>query len=186
MYYEEEHARARMILARLIMLSSLLDDTFDDRATLEECRELNKAIERFLLAFFFLNLHITITSWWWCLVGGGGEIKKDGFLFFFCRWDESDDISLLPECIQKFFLEVMRNFAEFEDELEAHEKYRVAYARKAVRTYSKASIVYYFSSMFHSLISRHTYIYVYPVPAPIQKLSPRGGMVPPGLHTKLR
>jgi hypothetical protein len=40
---------------------------------------------------------------------------------------------------------VIRNFAEFEDELEAHEKYRVAYARKAVRTYSKLaySIVYY-------------------------------------------
>ena len=52
MYYEEEHARARMILARLIMLASLLDDTFDDRATMDECRELNKAIERFLLVFF--------------------------------------------------------------------------------------------------------------------------------------
>ncbi|ONL98160.1 terpene synthase8 [Zea mays] len=99
MYYEEEHARARMILARLIMLASLLDDTFDDRATLQECRELNKAIE---------------------------------------RWDESDDISLLPECIQKFFLEVIRNFAEFEDELEAHEKYRVAYARKAYQLLSKS------------------------------------------------
>lgn len=71
------------------------------------------------------------------------------FFFFFCRWDESDDISLLPECIQKFFLEVIRNFAEFEDELEAHEKYRVAYARKAVRTYvlktSLASSVILFS-----------------------------------------
>jgi hypothetical protein len=48
-----------------------------------------------------------------------------------CRWDESD-ISLLPEYMKKFFLNVLRNFNEFEDELEPHEKYRVAYARKAV------------------------------------------------------
>jgi hypothetical protein len=45
-YYEEEYARARMIVARLLMLTSLLDDTFDDHATLEECRELNEALER--------------------------------------------------------------------------------------------------------------------------------------------
>lgn len=79
------------------------------------------------------------------MVFGWGREKLKRWFFFFGRWDESDDISLLPECIQKFFLEVIRNFAEFEDELEAHEKYRVAYARKAVRTYSKLaySIVYY-------------------------------------------
>ncbi|KAG0551080.1 hypothetical protein BDA96_01G393100 [Sorghum bicolor] len=44
--YEEEYARARMILVKLFMLTSLLDDTYDDHATLEECRELSEAIER--------------------------------------------------------------------------------------------------------------------------------------------
>ncbi|XP_034570343.1 tau-cadinol synthase isoform X1 [Setaria viridis] len=97
-YYEQEYARARMILARLFVLTSLLDDTYDDHATLEECRELTKAIE---------------------------------------RWDESD-ISLLPEYIKKLFLKVIRNFKEFEDELEAHEKYRIAYARKGFQLISKS------------------------------------------------
>lgn len=97
-YYEEEYSRARMILAKLLMLTSLLDDTYDDHATLEECRELNKAIE---------------------------------------RWDESD-VSLLPEYLKKLFLKVIRNFTEFEDELEPHEKYRIAYLRKMFQCTSKS------------------------------------------------
>ena len=48
-----------------------------------------------------------------------------------CRWDEND-ISFLPEYMKKFFLKVLRNFEEFEDELEPHEKFRIAYARKGV------------------------------------------------------
>ncbi|CAL4931037.1 unnamed protein product [Urochloa decumbens] len=97
-YYEQEYARARMILVRLFMLTSLLDDTYDDHATLEESRELTKAIE---------------------------------------RWDESY-IYLLPEYMKKFFLKVITNFKEFEDELEPHEKYRIAYARKAFQLISKS------------------------------------------------
>ncbi|PAN49532.1 hypothetical protein PAHAL_9G467700 [Panicum hallii] len=97
-YYEQEYARARMILVRLFVLTSLLDDTYDDYATLEESRDLTKAIE---------------------------------------RWDEND-ISFLPEYMKKFFLKVIRNFEEFEDELEPHEKYRVAYARKAFQLISKS------------------------------------------------
>jgi hypothetical protein len=50
-YYEEEYARARMILVKLFMLTSLLDDTYDDHATLEECRELSEAIERYFVLF---------------------------------------------------------------------------------------------------------------------------------------
>jgi hypothetical protein len=46
-YYEEEYARARMVLIKLLMLASFLDDTYDDHATLEECRKLSKAIERY-------------------------------------------------------------------------------------------------------------------------------------------
>nr|CAB3491949.1 unnamed protein product [Digitaria exilis] len=44
--YEEEYARSRIVLAKLLMLTSLLDDTFDEYATLEECRVLTKALER--------------------------------------------------------------------------------------------------------------------------------------------
>ncbi|CAL5006104.1 unnamed protein product [Urochloa decumbens] len=45
-HYEQANARARMILAKLFLLTSLLDDTYDVHATLDEARELNKAIER--------------------------------------------------------------------------------------------------------------------------------------------
>ncbi|KAF8721050.1 hypothetical protein HU200_023464 [Digitaria exilis] len=87
-----EYVRDRMILVKLFMLTSLLDDTYDEHATLEESRQLTKAIE---------------------------------------RWDEND-ISSLPGYIKKFFLKLIRNFKEFEDELEPHEKHRIAYARKAL------------------------------------------------------
>ncbi|KAF8700146.1 hypothetical protein HU200_034515 [Digitaria exilis] len=44
--YEEEYARSRIVLAKLLKLTTLLDDTFDEYATLEECRVLSKALER--------------------------------------------------------------------------------------------------------------------------------------------
>jgi hypothetical protein len=45
-YYEQEHRRARVILAKIIALTSLLDDTYDSYATLEDSRKLNEAIQR--------------------------------------------------------------------------------------------------------------------------------------------
>ncbi|KAF8728667.1 hypothetical protein HU200_017938 [Digitaria exilis] len=45
-YYEKEYSRARMILAKIIVLIILTDDTYDVRATLEECRKFNEAIQR--------------------------------------------------------------------------------------------------------------------------------------------
>lgn len=45
-YYEKEYARARMMLAKKIMLISLLDDTYDVHATLEEARKFNEALQR--------------------------------------------------------------------------------------------------------------------------------------------
>uniref|UniRef100_A0A0E0D0J6 Uncharacterized protein n=1 Tax=Oryza meridionalis TaxID=40149 RepID=A0A0E0D0J6_9ORYZ len=90
MYFEEEYTRARMILAKFFMLTSLLDDTYDTHATLEECRKLNVAIQ---------------------------------------SWDEND-VSVLPDYLKKFFLKVMSNFVEFENELEPHIRHRNAYSRK--------------------------------------------------------
>jgi hypothetical protein len=46
MHYEEKHGQARTILAKLFALASLLDDTFDMHATLEDGRKLNEAIQR--------------------------------------------------------------------------------------------------------------------------------------------
>ncbi|KAG2551933.1 hypothetical protein PVAP13_9KG443500 [Panicum virgatum] len=43
-YYETEYSRARMIL--IIAIIILTDDTYDVRATLEECRKFNEAIQR--------------------------------------------------------------------------------------------------------------------------------------------
>uniref|UniRef100_A0ACD5XKH0 Uncharacterized protein n=1 Tax=Avena sativa TaxID=4498 RepID=A0ACD5XKH0_AVESA len=44
-FYEQNYARARMMYAKLVVLISLLDDTYDAHATIEECRELS-AIQR--------------------------------------------------------------------------------------------------------------------------------------------
>ncbi|KAK1613077.1 hypothetical protein QYE76_036750 [Lolium multiflorum] len=45
-HYEEHHGHARTILAKVSVLVSLLDDTFDMHATLEDGRKLNEAIQR--------------------------------------------------------------------------------------------------------------------------------------------
>ncbi|KAL6609665.1 hypothetical protein ACP70R_039634 [Stipagrostis hirtigluma subsp. patula] len=50
-YYEQEHTRARIILAKIIALTSLLDDTYDSYATLEESQKLNEAIQRWDLEY---------------------------------------------------------------------------------------------------------------------------------------
>ncbi|KAM3399393.1 hypothetical protein ACQJBY_004659 [Aegilops geniculata] len=45
-YYEQNYASARIILAKLVLLASLLDDTYDTYATLEDSQKLNVAIQR--------------------------------------------------------------------------------------------------------------------------------------------
>ncbi|KAL6650290.1 hypothetical protein ACP70R_009215 [Stipagrostis hirtigluma subsp. patula] len=44
-YYEQKHTRARLILAKFFALASLLDDTYDVYATLDESRKLHEAIQ---------------------------------------------------------------------------------------------------------------------------------------------
>ncbi|CAN6289376.1 unnamed protein product [Urochloa humidicola] len=44
--HEEEYSRARMLFSKTMGLFSLMDDTYDVRATLEECHKLTEAIER--------------------------------------------------------------------------------------------------------------------------------------------
>ena len=46
MLHEEEYSHARMLFAKTFGMVSLLDDTFDVHATLEECHKLNEAMQR--------------------------------------------------------------------------------------------------------------------------------------------
>ncbi|XP_052151701.1 alpha-copaene synthase-like [Oryza glaberrima] len=46
LFYEENLTLTRMILAKIIGFTILMDDTYDDHATIEECRKLNEAIQR--------------------------------------------------------------------------------------------------------------------------------------------
>jgi len=91
--FHEEYSRARMLFAKTFGMLSLMDDTYDVYATLEECHVLNEAIQ---------------------------------------RWDESA-VSTLPEYMKKFYINLLKTFQECEDSLQPDEKYRVSYAKKAVR-----------------------------------------------------
>jgi hypothetical protein len=44
-YHEQELSRARIILTKAFALATLLDDTYDIYATLEDCKKLNEAIQ---------------------------------------------------------------------------------------------------------------------------------------------
>uniref|UniRef100_A0A0E0KP60 Terpene synthase n=2 Tax=Oryza punctata TaxID=4537 RepID=A0A0E0KP60_ORYPU len=46
LFYEESLTVTRMILAKIIGFIILMDDTYDAHATIEECRKLNEAIQR--------------------------------------------------------------------------------------------------------------------------------------------
>lgn len=58
-----------------------------------------------------------------------------------CRWDESA-ACLLPEYSKNFYLKIISNFREFDNELGPHEKYRSAYNKKAVGQCYLISIYY--------------------------------------------
>ncbi|KAF0911898.1 hypothetical protein E2562_012725 [Oryza meyeriana var. granulata] len=45
-FHEEKYSRARIMFAKVFGLLSLMDDTYDVHATLEECYKLNEAIQR--------------------------------------------------------------------------------------------------------------------------------------------
>lgn len=58
-FYEHGYARARIIFAKIFGLTTLLDDTYDVHATIEECRKLDAAMQRLglvlALTFFLYN-----------------------------------------------------------------------------------------------------------------------------------
>lgn len=52
-YYEQKYAQARIILAKIFVLATLLDDTYDMHAILEEGQKLNEAIQRWESIFAY-------------------------------------------------------------------------------------------------------------------------------------
>ncbi|XP_066325789.1 tau-cadinol synthase-like [Miscanthus floridulus] len=97
-YYEQDLSRARTMLTKIFALITVVDDTFDDHATLDESGKLAEALR---------------------------------------RWDDSA-VSMLPEYLRKFYLRLLRNFEDFEDELQPNERYRVAYTREAFQMSSES------------------------------------------------
>jgi len=67
MLHEEEYSLARMFFAKTFGMVSLMDDTFDVHATLEECHKLKEAMQRLatmiqILFNYQLNLALTLSS----------------------------------------------------------------------------------------------------------------------------
>ncbi|KAF0911911.1 hypothetical protein E2562_012738 [Oryza meyeriana var. granulata] len=93
-FHGEDYSRARIMFAKVFGFLSLMDDTYDVHATLEECCKLNEAIQ---------------------------------------RWDESA-VSILPKYLHVFYIKLLSNFDELKDSLEPHERYRMSYARNAVKS----------------------------------------------------
>ena len=48
-YYEQDLSRARTMLTKVFALMTVVDDTFDDHATLDDSRKLAEALRRFVL-----------------------------------------------------------------------------------------------------------------------------------------
>uniref|UniRef100_A0ACD5WLH4 Uncharacterized protein n=1 Tax=Avena sativa TaxID=4498 RepID=A0ACD5WLH4_AVESA len=67
-YYEQEFTRARIILAKIIAIGAMTDDTYDVRATLMECKQLNEAIQRweesavFILPDYLQKFYLKLIS----------------------------------------------------------------------------------------------------------------------------
>nr|CAB3504818.1 unnamed protein product [Digitaria exilis] len=110
MLHEEEYSHSPLLFAKTFGMVSLLDDTFDVHATFEECHKLNEAMQRTT----FITHHSKI------------------YLLSACRWDESV-APTLPEYLRMLYIKTLRNFKEFEDMLESNKKYRMSYAKNAVR-----------------------------------------------------
>ncbi|KAK3119440.1 hypothetical protein QOZ80_9AG0670570 [Eleusine coracana subsp. coracana] len=75
--HEERFGLTRVMLAKMVALFSFMDDTYDNKADIHECRRLNTAIQ---------------------------------------RWNE-DASYLLPEYLRKFYIRLLSNFKEMEEEL---------------------------------------------------------------------
>ncbi|KAF8647291.1 hypothetical protein HU200_065442 [Digitaria exilis] len=122
MLHEEEYSHARMLFAKTFGMVSLLDDTFDVHATLEECHKLNEAMQRQATNNVYLFMVISMTY-----------LSLSSILF---SWDENE-VSILPEYLRTLYIKTLGNFKEFEDSLEQNKKYRMTYAKNAYKLSSQ-------------------------------------------------
>ncbi|KAK1686062.1 hypothetical protein QYE76_046910 [Lolium multiflorum] len=77
----------------MMLLITILDDTYDTHGTIEDCRKLHEAVQ---------------------------------------RWDESA-ISLLPEYLKKFYIELLRTFKNIEGEMPIDINYDIYHLKKAIQ-----------------------------------------------------
>ncbi|TVU46954.1 hypothetical protein EJB05_06528, partial [Eragrostis curvula] len=110
---EEENSRARVIFVKVFAYASLVDDTYDVHATLEESQKFNEAIQRQVLSILQIVSFCGTRS-----------------LLTLCRWDERA-VSVVPEYLRTLYLRTLQGFKEFEGMLEPNEKYRMPYVIKA-------------------------------------------------------
>ena len=52
-FHEEENSRIRITVTKVFSLIGLLDDTYDVRATMEECQMLDEAMQRYVVYDLF-------------------------------------------------------------------------------------------------------------------------------------
>ncbi|CAM0908243.1 unnamed protein product [Alopecurus aequalis] len=93
-YYERYFELPRIIIAKMMLLITILDDTYDTHnTTIEESRNLHEAVQ---------------------------------------RWDESA-VYLLPEYLQKFYIELLRAFRDIDGDMPSDINYDIAYLKKAIQ-----------------------------------------------------
>ncbi|XP_020110405.1 alpha-humulene synthase-like [Ananas comosus] len=140
--FEPDYSHARMIATKVIVLTCILDDTYDVYATLEECRALTDAIqsmpiyiiikddfrmEKYKDSLLKILVHLTIEGLCMFYFTNKSRMKEASI----CRWD-MEAIDQLPTYLKDYFHKLISTFEEFEDELALEDKYRVSYLREMV------------------------------------------------------
>ncbi|XP_044441813.1 tau-cadinol synthase isoform X1 [Triticum aestivum] len=138
-HYEEHFGLARVISAKINVLLTIMDDTHDDHATIEECQMLHEAAQR--LDFPILiprwanaQLSMKVLNSLALLSICSGLTRFSGLfaciaIYHVHRWDGSA-ISLLPEYLKRFYKELLGNIKEIGDEMATSGNYKIAYIKK--------------------------------------------------------
>jgi hypothetical protein len=125
-FYEPEYSRCRIVLSKTIMLTSIIDDTYDAYGTLDELQLFTDALERYLIFVEQLTEERTLTF---------------EFNFKFCkfkflvisRWD-CKEIDGLPDYLKACYIALLDLSHEIEGELAGQDKsYAVHHYNEMVR-----------------------------------------------------
>ncbi|KAF7847692.1 hypothetical protein BT93_L2719 [Corymbia citriodora subsp. variegata] len=138
-YFEPEFAVARDILAKVIALTSILDDISDVYGTLEELVIFTEAIEMSVIHILFLKLLNLIDF-----------IKRQMCHFFGLefKWDVNA-IDGLPEYMQAWFKVLLDFYDAVGNEVAMKERsYRLVYAKEAMK--KQARVYFHEAKWFHT------------------------------------